>query len=438
MKSNSSNFEYVLDDFNNWKSKNIIIELEKEKKTIDEPIELEKIDITNLKWEDIQYEKFKLKDISEKIQSGATPSTQIKHYWTNKYDKDKINWLDIDRKEFLKKSINKVSKYITEQGLKNSSTWIVPKNSIMITIGGSLGYVAINKIKTTTNQNILNIILKTAYYSKYVLYVLDIFYINNIRNKNNYYGNLSKKTEQNRIIKIPKSIETKEITLTSYQLQQIISKYLEDKFRNLEHKSKMLNTLEILSNIKKDKILEEVFKDKNDNDEKNNVILYEVKEDNDGNLEYVLDDENNKIELGKLSDVEFEEKELMSFFYKETKSGIGAKSNKEGNYNFYCCSNNIKTHNIKKSNNESIIISTGGNLYFHLIDKKIAKKGYSFSSDVFVLISKKDITINLFYIYCYLNNISNYIDSISFKSSKYVAIGHLTNEHLNKIKIKIQ
>lgn len=172
---------------------------------------------------DVEFVDMPLSNISKIIKAGGTPKRKIKDYWTSLDNINGYPWLDIDRKEFQLYTINNYREKITEEGLNSSSTWVVPKNSIMITIGGSLGYVALNNIEVCTNQNILNVVLKKEYISKYVMYNLENFYQKNIRSQKSSYGNLSKRSEEVRIIKIPKSVTI----YSSNEVQQIISDFIE-------------------------------------------------------------------------------------------------------------------------------------------------------------------------------------------------------------------
>lgn len=180
---------------------------------------------------DIEFDIKILKNISQKINSGATPK-KISTNWTDINDVNGSPWLDINRKEFEKFSIETYRKRITNSGLNSCSTWLVPKGSIMITIGGSLGFVGINQFDTCTNQNILNIVLKTGYYAQFVMYVLENFYRLNIRNKTSSYGNLSKTSEEIREIFIPKDLEN----YTSYEIQQILANFIDYVYNELEEK----------------------------------------------------------------------------------------------------------------------------------------------------------------------------------------------------------
>lgn len=180
---------------------------------------------------DIEFDIKILKNISQKINSGATPK-KINTNWTDINDINGIPWLDINRTEFEKFSIETYRKKITNIGLNSCSTWLVPKGAIMITIGGSLGFVGINKFDTCTNQNILNVILKSDYNVQYVMYVLENFYRLNIRNKTSAYGNLSKTSEEMREIFIPKDLEN----YTSYEIQQILANFIEHIDNEIDEK----------------------------------------------------------------------------------------------------------------------------------------------------------------------------------------------------------
>jgi len=200
----------------------------------------------DVKLEEIEFEDKELKDIAQKINAGATPSRKDSTLWTNLDDADGIPWLDIDRKEFEQYKIRTYREKITKKGLKASSTWIVPKNSIMITIGGSLGFIATNEFDTCTNQNILNVILDENYSSNFVIHVLDNFYKYNVRNNPNGYGNLSKTSEEQRKVQIP----IKTIQYNSLDLQNLLVSYWEMVLGNFEKREKLFDrALELCDKI---------------------------------------------------------------------------------------------------------------------------------------------------------------------------------------------
>ncbi|MCD6371861.1 MAG: restriction endonuclease subunit S [Candidatus Aenigmarchaeota archaeon] len=100
-------------------------------------------------WKVVEFSK-----ICSKLKSGGTPLTSKLEYYNGEIPFVKIE--DISK---AKKYLTKTKIKITEKGLKNSNAWLVPKNSLLLAIYGSLGEVAINKIEVATNQAILGVVL---------------------------------------------------------------------------------------------------------------------------------------------------------------------------------------------------------------------------------------------------------------------------------------
>jgi len=95
----------------------------------------------------------KLKDVIIKAKSGGTPRRNVPEYWNGNIPFAKAQ--DITKSD---KYLYNTEEFITEKGLENSNAWIVPKDSLLLTIYGSIGFVAINKISVATNQQIIGII----------------------------------------------------------------------------------------------------------------------------------------------------------------------------------------------------------------------------------------------------------------------------------------
>jgi type I restriction enzyme S subunit len=102
-----------------------------------------------------EWEVVRLKEVVEKIKAGGTPLTTNPEYWNGDIPFVKIEDITSSTK-YLSKTIT----FVSRKGLENSSAWIVPENSLLLTMYGSLGEVAITKIPVTTNQAILAIIPK--------------------------------------------------------------------------------------------------------------------------------------------------------------------------------------------------------------------------------------------------------------------------------------
>ena len=86
-----------------------------------------------------------------KLTAGGTPSTSERRYWEN----GSIKWMASG--DVHKKRIYDVEGRITEDGLNNSSTKILPENSVVIALAGqgkTKGTVAITKVELCTNQSV--------------------------------------------------------------------------------------------------------------------------------------------------------------------------------------------------------------------------------------------------------------------------------------------
>ena len=99
-----------------------------------------------------EWQEKKLGEIT-KITAGGTPSTTKIEYWNGN-----IKWMNSG--ELNLKYVYEVQGRITEEGLKNSSTKLIPKNCVLIGLAGqgkTRGTVAINFIELCTNQSIASI-----------------------------------------------------------------------------------------------------------------------------------------------------------------------------------------------------------------------------------------------------------------------------------------
>ncbi|HOY30266.1 MAG TPA: hypothetical protein PKW80_00155 [Bacteroidales bacterium] len=189
-------------------------------------------DITHLKFSQVQ-----LKDIAKTpLKSGGTPKTEVPEYWASDFslvdNKNYFGWRDINKEIFEKGIITEYSKIITKKGYDSSSTWLVPSNSILIAMASaSKGLLAINSLPMCTNQNILALVIKDAFDVKYIYYSLKEIY-RTLEGKKEF-GNLTKGSEEQRYITIPKSIDD---IYTSFKIQKILVDFFE-YFNNLNKKN---------------------------------------------------------------------------------------------------------------------------------------------------------------------------------------------------------
>ena len=110
----------------------------------------------------------KLGDIGEII-SGSTPQTTIKDYWED----GTIPWVTpADLTEHTGVLFEGPCRRITDAGLKNCSSRMLPPGSILFTSRAPIGYCAVTKFPLCTNQGFKSIIPNKQLDSVYGFYVL--------------------------------------------------------------------------------------------------------------------------------------------------------------------------------------------------------------------------------------------------------------------------
>ncbi len=149
-------------------------------------------------WEEIRLEK-----VCKIVRSGGTPTSTNKSF----YDGD-IPFLSIRDMTTQGKYLTHTSNHISQHGVENSSSWIVPENSLMYSMYASVGFVAINKIPIATSQAVLNLLLKEEFDLEFIYYALIDFqkeiakYITK-----GTQGNLNAQSVKNFKLKIPSLAE---------------------------------------------------------------------------------------------------------------------------------------------------------------------------------------------------------------------------------------
>ncbi|WP_322900570.1 restriction endonuclease subunit S [Mycoplasmopsis felis] len=151
-----------------------------------------------------EWKEERLENITKRMSSGGTPSTTIKKFYNGK-----IPFLTISDMTKVGKYINNTEKNITPEAIENSSTWLVPKNSLLLSMYASFGKTAINKKEITTSQAILGIILNNNISVEFLYYLLFLMDINQYWYKQVETGtqpNLSNWTVSKTLIKLTKNI----------------------------------------------------------------------------------------------------------------------------------------------------------------------------------------------------------------------------------------
>ena len=99
---------------------------------------------------------------------GGTPSRKNFDYWQN----GTIKWLTIgDYKNF--DLITQTQELITQSGLENSSTKIIKKGAVVVSIYATLGRVGILGNDMATNQAIVAIVTNDKCLNKFIMYIID-------------------------------------------------------------------------------------------------------------------------------------------------------------------------------------------------------------------------------------------------------------------------
>ena len=102
------------------------------------------------------------------VVGGGTPKTEISEYWG-----DEISWITPkDMKNYKDKFIDVGERSITQIGLKNSSTQLIPKGSILCSSRAPIGYLGISANELTTNQGFKTLVPLCNINPEYVYYYL--------------------------------------------------------------------------------------------------------------------------------------------------------------------------------------------------------------------------------------------------------------------------
>ena len=181
------------------------------------------------------------KNIYEMASEGGTPSTSD----SENYENGKIPFIKIY--DLNQHYLNFAKYFITEKGLKKSSAWIVPENSIIYSNGATIGACSINKIPVTTKQGILGIVPKSNFSVEFLYF----FFTSSIF-KQKIRAITTKGTMDCAYLKDINGIK---ISIPDFIAQQKIAKIMVD-FENLIERTEL--SFIYLQNIKK-ALLQQMF-----------------------------------------------------------------------------------------------------------------------------------------------------------------------------------
>ena len=153
------------------------------------------------------WEERRLGELCVFSKSGGTPKSTNKEYYNGN-----IPFLSISDMTKQGKYLNYTTKSISKEGLINSSSWIVPTDTIIYSMYASVGFVAINKIPIATSQAVINLGLNSYCDTEFIYYNLsDIKKHIHRFIETGTQGNLNAQTVKKLKIKLPTLEEQKKI-----------------------------------------------------------------------------------------------------------------------------------------------------------------------------------------------------------------------------------
>jgi type I restriction enzyme S subunit len=204
----------------------------------DEAIELQECILTNLRMlrnfilktevkkicADKNVKSYKISEVCSKVTSGGTPSTKNAEYWKG----GEIPWMNSG--EINLKFVSQVEGRITDLGLRNSSTKIIPANSVLVALAGqgrTRGTVAINKIPLCTNQSLAVLIPGSEINYLYLYYNLESRYqeLRKVSTGEGGRGGLNLQILSNLKIPLPDLSVQKSLSESFYKIDESIDIY---------------------------------------------------------------------------------------------------------------------------------------------------------------------------------------------------------------------
>lgn len=196
------------------------------------------------------WNSFKLSQVVDII-GGGTPKTTKPSYWNGN-----IPWISVEDFDSEIRYLESTKKTITQEGLENSSTRMLPKDSIVISARGTVGLFGQLAKPMAFNQSCYGLIGKDNISNDFVYYLL-LFKLDELKHKS--YGSTFKSitrkdfdlicvdipniTEQNQIVKV---LDEFMVTTSNYRdhIQKLIN--LKKKLTNDYLSGKLLIPKEVL------------------------------------------------------------------------------------------------------------------------------------------------------------------------------------------------
>ena len=195
------------------------------------------------------WESTKIGEIAEVV-GGGTPKTEVEEYWNGE-----IKWFtpsEIGKTKYIFDS----ERHITNEGLKNSSAKLLPKNTILLSSRATVGEISIASTECSTNQGFQSLITKNNVDNEFIYYLITTIKNEFLRrssgstfleiSKNEIKRipiNIPELSEQNKISNLFSAIDNKiEILEKKHQYYQDFKKYLMQRiFSSQEDKLRFKN-----------------------------------------------------------------------------------------------------------------------------------------------------------------------------------------------------
>ena len=182
---------------------------------------------------DDDWKETKIGNIAEVV-GGGTPKTETDIYWNGD-----IKWYtpsEIGKTKY----INDSERHITEEGLKNSSAKLLPKNTILLSSRATVGEVSITLTECSTNQGFQSLITKNNVDNEFIYYLISTIKNEFLkRSSGSTFLEISRNEIKKIKINIPSLNEQKQIGNVLSDMDKKIF-YLEDRINKTQEFKKGL------------------------------------------------------------------------------------------------------------------------------------------------------------------------------------------------------